>query len=153
MSTIGKLAALSALLVVAVLAVGAAYTGSADSFAVTNESVTVDYSTSTQVDAVTDAVSFESAVTVRNTSDVELANGTDYVWHPGNGSVSWIDTAQTSNGEAASISYNYTAPDSRSRALAAVLELPFKSLGFLLLLLGGLALLSFFSGLPGGGGR
>ena len=150
MSTLGKLAALSVVLVIAVLATGAAQSDATRDFSVTNESVTVDFSNATPVDSTDVAVSFNDSVTVYNSSDTELTNGTDYEWHPGNGSVSWFDTPNLVDGETATISYTHQAPSEGSRELGGVLSTAFRGGALLLLLFAGLAVLDWLDLVPGG---
>jgi len=151
MSTLGKLATLSVLLVLIALGTGAAYTDAVETTAVTNESITVDYSASTPVDATGEAVAFNSTVTVFNDSAVELVNETDYTWHPSNGTVTWNDTGNTINGETATISYEYDAHTDETESVAAVLRTGLWVSGVGLLLFGGFAVLGQLDLIPGGG--
>lgn len=103
----------------------------------TNESITVDYSQTVQVDQTGDAFSYNDTVTVYNSSDAELVEGDDYTWYASNGSVAWFDTANTTDGEQASISYDYTAPPESNRAMGGVLKAVGIGLTMLLVLLVG----------------
>lgn len=150
MSTLGKLATLSVLLVLIAIGTGAAYTNAAKTQTVTNESITVDYSAATPVDATDEAVSFGSSVTVFNSSDTQLTNGTDYTWHPSNGSVTWHDTSLTTDGETAAITYDYDVQDDNTQAIAGVLRMGIYAAGLGLLLFGGLSLLGWLDAIPGG---
>lgn len=151
MSTFGKLAALSVMLVLVVLATGAAYTESAETVAVDNETVTVDYDNPSVVSAADDAISFSSDVTVRNASDAVLENETDYTWRPVNGTVAWHNTTATTDGESATISYAYDAHSQRSQDLAAVLNAGLFPLALAFLVFAALAVLGWVDLVPGGG--
>lgn len=84
-----------------------AHDNRAEPTTVTNESITVDYTQSVPVDKAGDVDGFDGGATVFNASGAELVNGTDYEWHPSNGSVTWINTTATSSGEDASITYTF----------------------------------------------
>lgn len=103
---------------------------------VDNESVTVDYSQASQVDPPTEAVSFEPNASVYNSSDAELVNGTDYQWNPSDGTIDWFDTANTTDGESASVTYDYQARTQRTRDLSGVMEVIAVPLGLLTLIAG-----------------
>lgn len=77
---------------------------------VANESTTVDYSSNYTLGQ--QAVDSYGELTVRANA-AELANGTDYVFHPdtGNGTIDWQDTAATSDGDAATVNYTYQVHD------------------------------------------
>lgn len=88
---------------------------------VENESLTVNYSDPSAVDPAEEALGFEPNATVFNASGAELANGTDYEWRPSNGTVAWFNTTATTDGESASITYEYTTRTSRTRQLNVIM--------------------------------
>lgn len=121
MSTIGKFAALSLLVVVGVLAIGTAFTASAVTHTVTNETIEQDVGNTSPVAVQEDVVSYGDNATVYNATGVELVEGTDYDWNTSTGEVAWQDTASTTDGANATISYAYDRPSQRSRGLANTL--------------------------------
>lgn len=151
MSTLSKFAAVLVILIIGALAVGAQYNDVTNTYQVTNESITVDYQNATPVANADIAVSFNSTVTVYNASDVELVNNTDFTWHPTNGSVTWHDTANTVDGEQATISYNYTTQSSESRALAGVMSTVMRIGAYLTLVFVSVVLLGWLDLIPGTG--
>lgn len=89
---------------------------------VENESVTVDHGNVTAVDPPHEALGFEPNATVFNESGAELVNETDYTWHPSNGTVEWFNTANTTDGETATITYEFTARTERTRGINRVMS-------------------------------
>jgi hypothetical protein len=76
---------------------------------VTNESVTVDYDNLSYVQYNDSSYDLSDNVTVYDSGDVELAEGTDYNWYSSNGSLEWINTTETTDGETATVTYDYTS--------------------------------------------
>jgi hypothetical protein len=118
MSTIGKFAALSLLVVVGSLAVGAALNDNVNTYTAENESVTQDVGNWTEVVRHDDVVGYLDNETVYNEVDNELTEGTDYEWDTTNGSIYWYDTGDTTDGAEATVIYSYLQPAADSRALA-----------------------------------
>lgn len=146
MSNIGKLGAVLVVLVVGSLAAGASLSSATHVFVVQNESVTVDYNTNTTVANADVAVSFYDNETVRNASGAALTEGTDYEWDSANGTINWLNTAATTDGASATMSYAYDAPSQRSRDLSGVLTLVGQGLALLVLLMGGFVVLGWVGG-------
>lgn len=111
------------------------YETAVDDFDVTNESITVDYTDPVPVDERGTAYTYNETVQVYNSSDALLVEGTDYNWLASNGTVEWLDTANTTSGETASISYDYTAPPEENEAAFGIIEIVGTGLVFLLILL------------------
>lgn len=129
-----------------------AFDASAETRAVTNESITVDYANETPVDAPAATVGFSDHVTIHNSSDAQLVgNGTDYDWNATTGNVSWINTTNTTDGETAAISYEYDIRPEQTRIAAALLR-PFSWVALIFLLVTfGAAVYYTFGGFMGGG--
>lgn len=68
------------------------------------ESLTVDYSSATPVSENATLEGYGTAPTVV-VNGTTLVEGTDYSWDTSDGSVTWFDTANTSDGAAAQIDY------------------------------------------------
>lgn len=85
----------------------AGYDNATESFEITGEAATVDYDQETSLSKSGEAESFNESITV-TVDGSELAEGTDYEWHPSRGNVSWINTSATTEGDSASIDYEYT---------------------------------------------
>jgi len=116
--------------------INVAYEGTAEPATVDNESIVVDYNETVSVDEAPEAFQFNESVTARNSSGGELEAGTDYTWDAENGSVTWINTTATSDGEEASISYGYTVQSQTNENIAAILAPLSAPLGYLILIIG-----------------
>lgn len=103
---------------------------------VENESVTVNFSEPSQVDPDLEALAFEPNATVFNSSDAELVNGTDYRWHPGNGTIEWFDTANTTDGEAATVTYEFHARTQQTRDISGIMFVFAEALPYLVIIAG-----------------
>lgn len=101
-----------------------------------NESVTVDYAGTSSLDPGEAVLSFEPNATVFNASGVELTNGTDYNYHPHNGSLTWIDTANTVDGESATVTYDYVVRAQHAKDAEGPLTIVAQAAGWLLLFAG-----------------
>lgn len=111
------------------------YETAVDDYSVTNESITVDYSDPVQVAETGVAYTHNDTVTVYNSSDALLVPGTDYDWNATSAAVTWYDTANTTDGETASITYDYTAPPDSNQAMFGVVQILGYGLVFILILL------------------
>lgn len=108
MTSIWKIGVLVLVLVVILPSLNAAWSNdSLTAGSAANESISVDYTSESSVDA--DAAEYSSTVTVRNETGVSLENGTDYVWDGQNGTVDWQNTDNTDDGDTAYIDYEYHA--------------------------------------------
>lgn len=114
-----------------------------------NESITVDYDNGTSVYTPADAVNVSETVTVRNSSGDELTAGTDYGWHPENQSLTWYDTPATTDGETATVTYDYGRPADTTRDIRQVLQPLATIVGLLLFVAAGGAVVSIMN--DGGG--
>lgn len=85
---------------------------------VENESITVNVGGSSPVD--TDAVRYNESVTIRQNGSTLVA-GDDYTWNRWDGVVSWPDGTSATDGESASITYEYEEPNEQTDGLAQVL--------------------------------
>lgn len=126
-----------------IVAVSATYEDAEEHVIVTNESFVQDVGNWTPVDAADEAglIRFNDTVTVYNSSGSELTEGTDYEWAPANGSVLISDTASTTDGASASVTYEYDRRPEQSTAMLAPLRTLFEIGGVLPLAVGGGALL------------
>lgn len=135
MSTIGKFAVLAIVIAVGFVAISAAFTASAVPHTVTNETLTQDVGNWTPVDEQ-DAIEYQDNETVYNATDTQLVDGTDYEWNTTNGSVYWYDTASTTDGADATISYTYLEPSESTNAVASLLSLGGRALMLVALFVG-----------------
>jgi len=114
----------------------AALAEGAVSNSVGNEPITVDYSNESSVDE--SGVDYNSSVTI--TADgTTLEDGTDYVWDDSTGNVTWNDTAATTDGEQAYISYDVEQITDESNQLARIVSAYTLPLALLVLLILGLS--------------
>lgn len=145
---IWHLAVVALFLVLLLQAVGVGYSDAAQTAGVTNESMTVNYSAPVSV-ANTSAHAYSDTVTIYNASGSELVADTDYTWHSSNGSVSWANTTNTTDGETAAISYDYEYHSDETNGFMSLFESMAVPLGLLFMLVGIGALWSLVFG--GGG--
>jgi len=97
------------------------------------ESVTVDYNNSSVVSE--SGLRYSDTVTVTNASGSELSEGSDYNWNAEAGELDFINTSSTSDGESATITYEYREASDQQRTVATVVQslgLPLVVLLFLL---------------------
>lgn len=156
MSDIFKFAFVLLILVVGAVGINAAINESARyPTSVVNESVTVNYSSPTLVDRSGDVYGlFYDNETVRNQTGAVLTDGTDYDWNRTTGAITWFNTASTTDGETATITYWFDEPSPEGQALSAVLWPAFIGAGLAGVLFAGFVLVGYLSRLlsPGSGG-
>lgn len=97
-----------------------AYADATVNKSIDNQTVTVDYTNDSQLDAV-DVVEYRNA-TVFNSSGDELTEGTDYNYSKQNGSVDWINTTATTEGSTATVSFDYATHQEEARLVASIVE-------------------------------
>ncbi len=106
-------------LVVLLVGANAAYADSGQVSEIDNESITVDYSQDVAVDV--DGHEYGDDEVVRNSNDTVLEEDVDYRWDAGNGTIEWINTSATSDGESASVSYSVEQRSQATKLAANVL--------------------------------
>jgi len=99
---------------------GGAYADATVSKTIDNQSVTVDYTNDSQLDA-TDVVEYGNA-TVFNASGAELTEGTDYNYDQANGTIDWINTTATTGGSTATVTFEYVTHQEEARLVATIVE-------------------------------
>jgi len=107
---------------------GGAYGDATVQETVDNQSVTVNYSTGSQLDA-TDVVSYGDA-TVRNASGDVLTEGTDYDYEQSVGEINWTNTANTTAGTNATVTFDHVTHQEQARLVATLLQPLSTVLGF-----------------------
>jgi hypothetical protein len=114
-----------------------------------NESLTQQVGIYQLVDAAEDeyTAGFNDTVTVYNSSDVELTEGTDYEWNSTDGTILFTNTASTSDGAAANITYQYQENTEAVKTLDGPVGAVVSAVGELPLLAAGLGLSSILIGL------
>jgi hypothetical protein len=127
--------ALIIILGVGAVAFAPAYADGADRQSVTNESITVDYSGPQSV--AESGLEYDDTVSVTNSSGAELAAGTDYDWNATAGNVTFQNTSATSDGETATISYQYREASAQHETRAGIAGFVGQALTWLLVLLAG----------------
>lgn len=65
---------------------------------------------------------FEDDEVIRNSTDTELTEGTDYEWNTTDGGVTFINTSSLSDGENVNITYNYSRNIEEVREGDAILQ-------------------------------
>ena len=89
---------------------------------------------------------FNESVTVYNSSDVQLTEGTDYEWNETEGTILFYSTANTQDGASYNITYTYFENTGDVKTLAGPLEVLTIAIGNLGYLAAGLALVSLLIG-------
>jgi len=113
-------------------ALNLAYAGATQS-AMANESTAVDYDQNYTL-AQQDVENYTSlTVTANNTT---LADGTDYEFDRPNGTIDWLNTTATEDGDAAWVNYTYAYYDDTQQLAATVIENAAVALAFLALIAG-----------------
>lgn len=151
--TLKTVAVAAAIIIAGLFAVSAIFGAMPASELVTvdNETITADVGGTTQV-SEDYGESYYDNESITNSSDTELVDGTDYEWNTDNGTVSWFDTANVSDGEQMSISYALDAKPAMARNSVGVVATAFELVALAVIALtAGLVLAS--AGVLGGGGR
>lgn len=102
--TITQVAVVILLLGMAVPTLGTAHTYAGTPFEY-EESVTVDYDSDTQVaQNATDAEGYSETVNI-TVDSTTLESGTDYRWDADNGTIDWLNSSSTNDGDSGQIEY------------------------------------------------
>lgn len=116
----------------------AALADGAEPTPVENEELTVDYENESSV--AQDGDFYSETLNIQDQNNDDLEEDVDYIWHPGRGNVTWIDTTATTEGEFVDINYTAFTVTDESRSLSQLVSLFTLPLGLLVaLLLGGTA--------------
>jgi len=127
--------ALIIILGVGAVAFAPAYVDGTDRQSVTNESITVDYNVPQSV--AESGLEYDDTVAVYNSSGDKLAAGSDYAWNATAGNVTFQNTSATTDGETASISYQYRSASEQHETRAGIAGFVGQALTWLLVLLAG----------------
>lgn len=87
-----------------------------------------------------DTAGFRENVTVYNSSDVELTEGTDYEWNATDGTITYFNTARVTDGATGNISYTYLQNTRPVSVLSRVIDPVVALVSWSPLLAGGLGL-------------
>lgn len=138
--------ALALALAVPAINIGFSQAAVADS---ATENTTIDYQTNYTL-ANDDPYEYTSLNVSSNGS--ELEQGLDYLFNESEGTINWQNTAETSDGDDATVSYEYRDHDEQTTIQADILRMVSAPIGLLLLItaLGYLVVLTFRG--AGGGG-
>lgn len=98
-----------------------AYEAGAYQHSVEDAPATVNYSDPTQLDAPDRALNYSDTVTV-TVDGATLDPGTDYEFSASNGTVTWLNSSNTSSGETALVDYAYRAPSENAAERRGVLS-------------------------------
>lgn len=127
--------ALIIILGVGAVAFAPAYVDGADRQSVTNESITVDYTSPQSVSE--SGLEYDDTVAVYNSSGAQLDAGADYEWDATAGNVTFQNTSTTSDGETATVTYQYRAASEQHETRAGIAGFVGQALTWLLVLLAG----------------
>lgn len=92
---------------------------------------------------------FNDTVTVYNSSDVELEEGTDYEWNETDGAIYFYDTASTTDGNSANITYDYYENTEEVKEISGPIGVLTRGVGQMGYFAGGIALVIFLLALGG----
>lgn len=112
------------------VAVSATYGDTYEHVEVQDEAVSQDVGNWTAVDAADEALAFDDAVTVRNSTGATLVEGQDYEW-AANGSISFLTSPNTTDGATATIDYGYDRRPEQATTMLAPLRTMFEATGVL----------------------
>jgi len=112
---------------------------------VTNETIPQEYDAYQFVDKalLEYTAGFNDSVTVYNSSDVELEQGTDYEWNDTDGTIRFLNTPKTDESNPATITYQYQWNTQRVREVSGPLSVVTDAIGKMGLFAGGLSLVVF----------
>lgn len=114
---------------------GASYQESGYEHTVTNEAVIVDDGNTSQVDAPDYTFTYSDSINV-TVSSGQLKAGEDYTWNSTTGTITWINTSNSEDGETARVDYSYTAPTQGTHNRTNVLSLASRAVPYAALALG-----------------
>lgn len=137
------------LLVVGVLATGAAYSDATHVYA-ESETQSVDYSAAVAVSPEQSVDAFRDNETVLNASGSQLVEGTDYDWNTTSGEVTFYNTSNTTEGADATVEYAYDGYSDRASANRDVLGLVYRIMAMSLLVGAGLVVVTWAGWIGGG---
>lgn len=128
---------LVALLGVALLFGGlsAGYQASGTQHIVANASATVDYDTPSELEAPSYAFNYSRSITVTRDNQT-LTAGADYEWNASTGTVTWLNSTATSDGDSVLVDYGYTAPSEATRERRNILGFVVDILAYAVLAVG-----------------
>lgn len=109
----------------------------------TNESIVVEYDTYQYVDNATAEFTTgfnNSSIHVYNNDGAELTRGTDYEWNNSDGSVLFLNTTATTEGDGASITYEYFKNTEAVQEVSGPLTATVEAIGWVGVAASGLAL-------------
>jgi hypothetical protein len=111
----------------------------------TNESIVQEYDAYQFVDVALDeyTTGFNSTVTVYNSTNATLTEGTDYEWNETDGTILFKSTANTTEGNTAYITYDYTENTPGVQTLSGPVGVIVEAVGTFGLLGGGFAFVVF----------
>lgn len=130
-TSVWEIAVIAVFLVLLLPGLNAAYSDATVTETIDNESLTVDYSVPADLEA-SDVVSYGNA-TVFNSTGAELAAGTDYDYDQSNGTVQFLNTANTTSGNTATVTYDYETRQDAAAGVATLLAPMGSILGWLLM--------------------
>jgi hypothetical protein len=126
---------------------GTALDDTADTVTV-NETVTVDYTTNSSLSESGSYYYDNESVSV---GGQPLTEGTDYEFHTETGDIQWFDTANTTSGDDANVTYHYATVDETTGLIATILQTLLFAVPLALVLGAGAVALQFSSVFSGGG--
>lgn len=116
--TVAVLVVLCALLLPAVVNIG--YQNTARTTVVNDEAVTIDYQTNVTVDE-DGSKFFDNETITTDSGNTTLTEGTDYKWNTTTGTINWLNSSTTSDGETARIDYAVESHDQTTTNIVSVL--------------------------------
>lgn len=123
----------------------------AQDFSVGNEPDTIDYSVNSSVD--TDAWDYDDLNVTHEPTNTLLDEGTDYNWYSDSGTIEWLNSSSTTDGDEVTLSYEYDQHTQDTENVEGALA-PISPVMTLLLLIAVIGTIFAWTaiGMDGGGG-
>lgn len=122
------------------------YQDNARDHTVTNESLTVDYTTASEVAPDGTPFHYQANETVWNASGGRLEESVDYTWNTSSGAVTWLNTSATTGGAAATITYTWHGQTETAGSMHTIQTELFGLLPWLGFVLAAFGVLGLFAG-------
>lgn len=109
----------------------------------TNESLVVEYDAWQYVDAGTAQYTtgfYNNSITVYNRTNATLTRGEDYKWNNSDGTILYLNTSDTEEGNTSYVSYKYTANTEAVKKVSGPLSATVRAIGWVGVLAAGISL-------------
>lgn len=151
---VNTLVVVGALLIIGLVVISSVYAASpTETHAVDDENVTVDYQNKQQLDPGEEVFSWSDTITVNASDGTTLTEGTDYEYYSNNGSIQFLNTSATTEGNTATVDYEYEAPPQMAQSVIGPISSSFDLGSVLPIVIVAGAILAYLRGFGSGGSR